>query len=95
MKITIAFVLLGTLFGASAISINHLSCYKKVLRDHNCHNIPGLANLHHINENHQGHFWNGKDCEMVCYCNFRELLCCPKDIFFGPKISFVIPCNNT
>uniref|UniRef100_A0A8C6IJ98 Scrapie-responsive protein 1 n=1 Tax=Mus spicilegus TaxID=10103 RepID=A0A8C6IJ98_MUSSI len=54
----------------------------------------GRADLKLIDTNVQHHFWDGKGCEMICYCNFSELLCCPKDVFFGPKISFVIPCNN-
>ncbi|CDQ80070.1 unnamed protein product [Oncorhynchus mykiss] len=39
-------------------------------------------------------FLGGNKCDMVCYCNFSELLCCPRDVFFGPKISFIIPCKT-
>ncbi|XP_036619933.1 scrapie-responsive protein 1 [Trichosurus vulpecula] len=95
MKITALMVLLNLLLGGHAMSTNRLSCYRKILKDRNCHNIPeGVADLKQIDRHLQDHFWNGKGCEMICYCNFTELLCCPKDIFFGPKISFVIPCNN-
>ncbi|KAE8629896.1 hypothetical protein XENTR_v10000631 [Xenopus tropicalis] len=87
-------VLLITIVGISATPTSRLSCYKKILRDRNCHNIPeGVDSLTPIHGNLQDHFWEGNGCEMVCYCNFNELFCCPKDIFFGPKISFVIPCN--
>ncbi|XP_029431773.1 scrapie-responsive protein 1 isoform X1 [Rhinatrema bivittatum] len=95
MKVPVAFGLLCVLLEASATPTTRLSCYKKVLRDRNCHNIPeGLAGLRQTHGKLQDHFWHGKGCELVCYCNFSELLCCPTDIFFGPKISFVIPCNS-
>ncbi|XP_044875588.1 scrapie-responsive protein 1 [Mauremys mutica] len=95
MKILSALVLLSMLLGTNMIPFSRLSCYKKVLKDHNCHSIPeGVASLRRIDGNLQDHFWEGQSCEMICYCNFSELLCCPKDIFFGPKISFLIPCNN-
>ncbi|XP_078533805.1 scrapie-responsive protein 1 [Lissotriton helveticus] len=95
MKLPLAVLLLCVLLGASATPASRLSCYKKILKDRNCHNIPeGLGDLRPMSGNLQDHFWEGKGCEMVCYCNFSELLCCPKDIFFGPKISFVIPCNS-
>uniref|UniRef100_A0A8C6GC65 Scrapie-responsive protein 1 n=2 Tax=Mus spicilegus TaxID=10103 RepID=A0A8C6GC65_MUSSI len=78
-----------------AMPSSRLSCYRKLLKDRNCHNLPeGRADLKLVDANVQHHFWDGKGCEMICYCNFSELLCCPKDVFFGPKISFVIPCNN-
>ncbi|XP_054557020.1 scrapie-responsive protein 1 isoform X1 [Talpa occidentalis] len=86
---------LTLLLGVQAVPANRLSCYRKTLKDGNCHNLPeGVADLTQIDGNIQDHFWDGKGCEMICYCNFSELLCCPKDVFFGPKISFVIPCNN-
>ncbi|XP_075467467.1 scrapie-responsive protein 1 [Ascaphus truei] len=95
MKIVQVVVLLIALLEISATPTSRLSCYKKILRDRNCHNIPeGVDSLRPIDKNLLDHFWDGKGCEMVCYCNFSELLCCPKEIFFGPKISFVIPCNT-
>ncbi|XP_074085062.1 scrapie-responsive protein 1 isoform X2 [Macrotis lagotis] len=95
MKITALLVLLNLLLGGHAMSTSRLSCYRKILKDRNCHNIPeGVSDLKQIDGHLHDHFWDGKGCEMICYCNFSELLCCPKDIFFGPKISFVIPCNN-
>ncbi|XP_069048832.1 scrapie-responsive protein 1-like [Lepisosteus oculatus] len=87
-------ILVG-LLAVGAIPSSRLSCYKKVLEDRNCHNIPnGIELLRPIDNALKNHFWEGKGCEIVCYCNFRELLCCPRDVFFGPKISFVIPCNS-
>uniref|UniRef100_A0AAY5L2S2 Stimulator of chondrosis 1 n=1 Tax=Esox lucius TaxID=8010 RepID=A0AAY5L2S2_ESOLU len=70
--------LLGT--GSDAIPSNRWSCYKKFLKDRDCHNIGitnGVATLRPI-DSLQNHFWEGKKCDMVCYCNFRELLCCPR-----------------
>ncbi|XP_028350054.1 scrapie-responsive protein 1 isoform X2 [Physeter macrocephalus] len=97
MKFIVLAVTVGLtlLLGVQAMPANRLSCYRKILKDRNCHNLPeGVADLTKIDVNVQDHFWDGKGCEMICYCNFSELLCCPKDVFFGPKISFVIPCNN-
>ncbi|XP_065764297.1 scrapie-responsive protein 1 isoform X1 [Muntiacus reevesi] len=97
MKFTVLAVAIGLtlLEGLQAMPANRLSCYRKILKDRNCHSLPeGVADLTKIDVNVQDHFWDGKGCEMICYCNFSELLCCPKDVFFGPKISFVIPCNN-
>ncbi|NXG28698.1 SCRG1 protein, partial [Dromaius novaehollandiae] len=95
MKMVSALWLLSVLLGTHTVPSPHLSCYKRALRDHSCHSIPkGVANLRRIDQSLQDHFWEGKGCEIICYCNFNELLCCPKDIFFGPKISFVIPCNS-
>ncbi|XP_060634686.1 scrapie-responsive protein 1 [Anolis sagrei] len=95
MKILSPLLFLSLVLGTNATPSVRLSCYRKILKDHNCHNIPpGVASLRPIDGHLQDHFWEGKGCEMVCYCNFNELLCCPKDIFFGPKISFVIPCNS-
>ncbi|KAF6307124.1 stimulator of chondrogenesis 1 [Rhinolophus ferrumequinum] len=97
MKFIVLAVTVGLtlLLGVQTMPANRLSCYRKILKDRNCHNLPeGVADLTKIDVNAQDHFWDGKGCEMICYCNFSELLCCPKDIFFGPKISFVIPCNN-
>uniref|UniRef100_H3AA38 Stimulator of chondrosis 1 n=2 Tax=Latimeria chalumnae TaxID=7897 RepID=H3AA38_LATCH len=95
MKLVSLFLLVIMLLGVEAIPSNRLSCSKKMLKDRDCHNIPeGVDHLRPIARNLQDHFWEGEGCEMVCYCNFSELLCCPKDVFFGPKISFVIPCNH-
>ncbi|XP_069872095.1 scrapie-responsive protein 1 [Dipodomys merriami] len=90
--VTVGLILL---LGVQAMPSNRLSCYTKILRDRNCHNFPeGATDLTQRDINIQDHFWDGKGCEIICFCNFIELLCCPKEIFFGPKISFVIPCNN-
>ncbi|KAF1499089.1 Scrapie-responsive protein 1, partial [Eudyptula minor] len=95
MRMVSALLLLSSLLGTLAVPSRHPSCYKRALKDHNCHNIPeGTENLQQIDDGLQDHFWEGKGCEVICYCNLSELLCCPKDIFFGPKISFVIPCNS-
>ncbi|KFV82161.1 Scrapie-responsive protein 1 [Struthio camelus australis] len=95
MKTVSALLLLSMLLGTHTVPSPRLSCYKRALRDHNCHSIPeGLANLRQIDQSLQDHFWEGRGCEIICYCNFTELLCCPKDTFFGPKISFVIPCSS-
>ncbi|XP_069797236.1 scrapie-responsive protein 1-like [Narcine bancroftii] len=95
MKRLIGLMLLGVLLAAQAVPSNRTSCYKKMLRGRSCHNIlQGTDRLRPIDQGLVDHFWDGDRCEVVCYCSFRELLCCPKDIFFGPKISFVIPCNS-
>ncbi|NXY90702.1 SCRG1 protein, partial [Alcedo cyanopectus] len=87
--------LLGTILGTPAAPSRRPSCYRRALEDHTCHNIPeSTANLRQVAAGLQDHFWEGKGCEVICYCNLNELLCCPKDIFFGAKISFVIPCNS-
>ncbi|XP_010628129.1 scrapie-responsive protein 1 [Fukomys damarensis] len=86
---------LTLLLEVHAMPSNRLSCYRKILKDRNCHNLPeGVAGLSQVDVNVPFHFWDRKACEMICYCNFSELLCCPRDVFFGPKISFVIPCSN-
>ncbi|XP_018424024.1 PREDICTED: scrapie-responsive protein 1 [Nanorana parkeri] len=88
-------LLLIAVWGITATPTGRLSCYKKILKDRNCHNIPeGVQDLWPMKEKLQDHFWEGTGCEMACYCNFNELLCCPREIFFGPKISFVIPCTS-
>uniref|UniRef100_A0A8C3C7C0 Stimulator of chondrogenesis 1 n=1 Tax=Cairina moschata TaxID=8855 RepID=A0A8C3C7C0_CAIMO len=95
MKTFSALLLLSTLLGAHTAPSRRPSCYKRALKDHNCHGIhEGTENLRQIDGSLKDHFWEGKGCETVCYCNFKELLCCPKEIFFGPKVSFVIPCNS-
>uniref|UniRef100_A0A8D0BRH5 Stimulator of chondrosis 1 n=1 Tax=Salvator merianae TaxID=96440 RepID=A0A8D0BRH5_SALMN len=95
MKKLSAFLFLSMLFEANLTPTSRLSCYRKILKDHNCHSIPEVGtSLRPIDSLLEDHFWEGTGCEMVCYCNFNELLCCPKGIFFGPKISFVIPCNS-
>ncbi|XP_007523069.1 scrapie-responsive protein 1 [Erinaceus europaeus] len=94
--IVLVFIIeMALLSGIQTLPVNRHSCYRKILKDGNCHNLPeGVPDMTKIDVNVQDHFWDGQGCEMICYCNFSELLCCPKDIFFGPKISFVIPCNN-
>ncbi|XP_043577054.1 scrapie-responsive protein 1-like [Chiloscyllium plagiosum] len=95
MKKPIVLMLLSLLLVTQAMPTNRPSCYKKLLQGRSCHNIPeGTEHLRLIDQGLTDHFWAGDDCEIVCYCSFQELLCCPKDIFFGPKISFVIPCNS-
>ncbi|NXP46130.1 SCRG1 protein, partial [Heliornis fulica] len=95
MKMVSALLLLSTLLGTPASPARRLSCYKRALKDQSCQDIPkGMENLRQIDDGLQDHFWEGKGCEVICYCNWDELLCCPKDIFFGSKISFVIPCNS-
>ncbi|NXF04005.1 SCRG1 protein, partial [Smithornis capensis] len=95
MKMVLTLLLLSTLLGTLAVPSQRPSCYKRTLKVHNCHNIPqGMENLWQIDGGLQDHFWEGKGCKVICHCNLNELLCCPKDIFFGPKISFVIPCNS-
>ncbi|NXD29104.1 SCRG1 protein, partial [Spelaeornis formosus] len=95
MKMVSVLLLLLSTLGTPAVPSQRLSCYKRALKDHNCHTISeGKDNIRHINNGLQDHFWEGKDCEVICYCNLNELLCCPKAIFFGPKISSVIPCNS-
>ncbi|XP_041964554.1 scrapie-responsive protein 1-like [Alosa pseudoharengus] len=92
--VLIAALLLLGLYNSHAVSLNRWSCNKKVLKDKNCHDIAsGMGQMRPI-DSLQNHFWEGKKCDVVCYCNFRELLCCPRDMFFGPKISFVIPCKD-
>ncbi|NWI87150.1 SCRG1 protein, partial [Pitta sordida] len=87
-------LLLSTLLSTLAVPSQRPSCYKRLLKDHNCHNISdSRENLRQI-DGLQDHFWEGNGCKVICFCNLNELLCCPKDIFFGPKISFVIPCNS-
>ncbi|NXT15901.1 SCRG1 protein, partial [Prunella fulvescens] len=93
--VLVLLLLLSALPGTPAVPSLRPSCYKRALKDHSCHSIPqGKENLRHVDDALQDHFWEGKGCEVICYCHLNELLCCPKDIFFGPKISFVIPCNS-
>ncbi|XP_030644166.1 scrapie-responsive protein 1-like [Chanos chanos] len=87
-------ILLSELYTSDGVPSSRWSCYKKVLKERNCHNIANGMDWMRPIESLQNHFWEGNNCDIVCYCNFRELLCCPRDVFFGPKISFVIPCNN-
>ncbi|XP_077158593.1 scrapie-responsive protein 1 [Paroedura picta] len=87
---------LSMFLSANLTPSGHLSCYRKLLRARDCLRISEeMTSLRPIDGSLQDHFWEGKGCEMVCYCNFSELLCCPKNIFFGPKISFMIPCNSS
>ncbi|NXQ56634.1 SCRG1 protein, partial [Anthoscopus minutus] len=95
MKMVSLLLLLSSLLGSPAMPSPRPACYKRALKDHSCDTIPeSKENLRHIHHGLQDHFWEGKGCEVICYCNLNELLCCPKDIFFGPKVSFVIPCNS-
>ncbi|NXO77490.1 SCRG1 protein, partial [Sitta europaea] len=87
-------LLLGTLLGIPAAPSPRPSCHKRALGEHDCHTIPQSKHLRHVDDGLRDHFWAGEGCEVICYCNVNELLCCPKDIFFGPKISSVIPCNS-
>ncbi|KAL6487736.1 hypothetical protein MHYP_G00043620 [Metynnis hypsauchen] len=89
----VAILLLG-LHAGTALPSNRWSCYRKVLKDRNCHNVASGFEMMRPIDFLQNHYWEDKSCDMVCYCNFSELLCCPRDIFFGPKISFVIPCDT-
>ncbi|XP_072533253.1 scrapie-responsive protein 1-like [Salminus brasiliensis] len=90
----VAILLLG-LHAGHAVPSSRWSCYKKVLKDRNCHNVAiGLETMRPIGSLYN-HYWDGNSCDMVCYCNFSELLCCPRDVFFGPTISFVIPCETS
>ncbi|NXO11802.1 SCRG1 protein, partial [Oriolus oriolus] len=92
--VSVLLLLLSTLLGTPAVPSQRPSCYKRALKEHSCHTIPEGQDLRHVDDALQDHFWEGTGCEVICYCNLNELLCCPKDIFFGPKISFVIPCNS-
>ncbi|KAF3818488.1 hypothetical protein GH733_011905 [Mirounga leonina] len=81
MKFIVLAVAVGLtlLLGVQAMPANRISCYRKTLKDRNCHNLPeGVTDLTKIDVNVRDHFWDGKGCEMICYCNFSELLCCPK-----------------
>ncbi|XP_046733550.1 scrapie-responsive protein 1-like isoform X3 [Silurus meridionalis] len=94
MKVLIITVilLLGLDMGQS-IPSKRLSCYKKTLRDRKCNDL-GLERMRPI-DSLQNHYWEGNDCDIVCYCYPLELLCCPRAVFFGSKISVVIPCETS
>ncbi|NXM83111.1 SCRG1 protein, partial [Oenanthe oenanthe] len=100
--VSVLLLLLSTLQGIPAVPSQHPACYKRPLEGHSCHSIPGSSRgipgsshgIRHVPGGLQDHFWEGKGCEVICYCNLNQLLCCPKDIFFGTKISFLIPCNR-
>ncbi|NWR14547.1 SCRG1 protein, partial [Emberiza fucata] len=95
MKMLWVLLLLSSLPGTPAVPAQRPSCYRRPLPERSCHSIPaGRDSLRRVQDALPDHFWEGKGCEVICYCNVNELLCCPKDIFFGPKISFVIPCNS-
>ncbi|KAF7710074.1 hypothetical protein C0J45_1271 [Silurus meridionalis] len=76
MKVLIITVilLLGLDMGQS-IPSKRLSCYKKTLRDRKCNDL-GLERMRPI-DSLQNHYWEGNDCDIVCYCYPLELLCCP------------------
>ncbi|XP_054845624.1 scrapie-responsive protein 1 [Eublepharis macularius] len=79
MKMLSSLLFLSVLLCANFTLSRHLSCYREMLRNHNCHSISeGKASLQPIDGSLQDHFGEGKVCKMVCYCNFSELLCCPK-----------------
>ncbi|NXP15012.1 SCRG1 protein, partial [Thinocorus orbignyianus] len=95
MRMVLALVLLSSFLLVTAIPSQRSSCSRRALGDLHCHSIPqDTQNLRQIQPGLQDHFWAGQGCEEICYCHQGELLCCPKDIFFGPKISFVIPCKG-
>ncbi|XP_074011260.1 scrapie-responsive protein 1 [Numenius arquata] len=95
MRMVLALVLLSSLLSILAVPSRRPACSRRALGDLRCHSIPqDTQNLRQIQAGLQDHFWAGQGCEEICYCHHNELLCCPKDIFFGPKISFVIPCNG-
>ncbi|KAM7143678.1 scrapie-responsive protein 1 [Molossus nigricans] len=95
MKFTVLALTVGLtlLLGVQTMPANRLSCYRKVIKENKCHSLPEGDDLTKIEVKAQD-VSEEQDCEMVCYCNFSELLCCPRDAFFGPKISFVIPCKR-
>ncbi|XP_015263617.1 PREDICTED: scrapie-responsive protein 1 [Gekko japonicus] len=79
MKILSILLFLSMFLCANLTPSGRPSCYRKMLRDHDCYRIPeGMTSLQPIDGSLQDHFWEGKGCEMVCYCNVSELLCCPK-----------------
>ncbi|NWY67919.1 SCRG1 protein, partial [Erithacus rubecula] len=95
MKMVSVLLLLSTLLDVPAVPSQRPACYKRALKGHSCHSIPGSTDsLRQVQGGLPDHFWEGQGCEVICYCTLNELLCCPKDIFFGTKISFVIPCNR-
>lgn len=69
------FLLLG-LHMRDAIPSNRWSCYKKSVKDRNCHGA-GLDSMRPI-DSLQNHYWEGNECDVVCYCSLHELLCCPR-----------------
>ncbi|XP_066534290.1 scrapie-responsive protein 1-like [Hoplias malabaricus] len=94
MKVLLLVVILLVLHAVDAVPSNRWSCYKKFLKDRNCHNIDSGSERMRPIDSLQNHFWEGNSCDSVCFCNFKALLCCPRNVFFGPKISFVIPCET-
>ncbi|KAG9344174.1 hypothetical protein JZ751_012658, partial [Albula glossodonta] len=76
-SVVAAFLLVG-LLTCEAMPSSRVSCYKKVLKDRNCHNVANGVDLMRPVDSLQNHFWEGNRCDMVCYCNFSELLCCPR-----------------
>lgn len=59
-----------------AIPTNRWSCYKKLVKDRNCRDT-GLERMRPI-DSLENHYWEGNECDVVCYCNHLELLCCPR-----------------
>lgn len=77
MKVmVIVVVLLLGLHTGAAIPSNRWSCYKKTVRDRNCHEI-GPGRMRPI-DSLQNHYWEDDECDVVCYCNLFEMLCCPR-----------------
>ncbi|NXJ69193.1 SCRG1 protein, partial [Rostratula benghalensis] len=95
MRMVPALVLLSSLLAVTAIPSQRSACSRRALGGLHCHSLPqDTLSLRQIQPGLQDHFWAGQGCEEICHCHQDELLCCPKDIFFGSKISLVIPCNG-
>ncbi|NXU51288.1 SCRG1 protein, partial [Turnix velox] len=86
MKTLMVLVLLSSLLCALAAPI----CSRRALGNLSC----PQENQRQIQAGLKDHFWAGQGCKEICYCHQRELLCCPKDVFFGYKIASVIPCDQ-
>ncbi|XP_076845672.1 scrapie-responsive protein 1-like [Brachyhypopomus gauderio] len=86
-------ILLLGLHAGGGTPTSRWSCNRKVLKDRDCHSAANKLEKIRPIDSLQDHYWEGTECDTVCFCNFRELLCCPRNVFFGPKISVVIPCK--
>ncbi|KAF2978612.1 hypothetical protein EK904_010604 [Melospiza melodia maxima] len=76
--------------GAPAVPAQRRSCHKRLLREHSCHSVPaGTDSLRHVHHALPHHFWEGKGCQVICYCNLNELLCCPKNRFQPVKMGMI------